>query len=569
MFPKRKTIIKIIFLSGILLLCYGLWLLTNTNLQVFSRISNNFSRILPVDFTLFSLSDYIDIYKFYFGILISLTGLILFFFPKKIQFFFKSLIGDIFRFFVFFKQLPKDIKLKLGLILLVNFIVKLFLVITRPVFTDEAWTYWLFSQNDVLTSMSFYPAPNNHILHSILTNVSVLLPIDLLIALRLPNFFITLMSVLVFFVLFSKLFRVQTALILTGIFSFGFAVMYYSYVARGYMLYLLAFLVLFYITVQSLKNRNFTKKKAVWWFVVSIIGFWTIPAFLYPYFSSFIFLVIFLLIIKNRQALYRFLFVNLAVAFGVLLVYAPVLMVSGIRSLVGNPYVSPLSRLSVIRNFDENFEATTNLLFNLPLTVSFMLFVFVSYFLHKNKKFERKLMYAYFLVFMSPVLMLTHSVVPMPRIWIYWLVPVFYILGIVLEQLFLTRLEFKHIYIGMIGIILIQIFVFFYKLPAFDSESIYAQKLSTYLKQQRIRNLYIDEDAYLGTNILFEFKRNERPLNHQFFFRKIDSPDISKFDFFLLRPSVNEQFVKKNYLKLVKFDYGDYQVNQFLYKNTN
>ena len=48
----------------------------------------------------------------------------------------------------------------------------IYYAIRLPVTYDEAWTYLYFTINSPLVSASFYPAPNNHILFSLLARVT-------------------------------------------------------------------------------------------------------------------------------------------------------------------------------------------------------------------------------------------------------------------------------------------------------------------------------------------------------------------------------------------------------------
>jgi len=44
--------------------------------------------------------------------------------------------------------------------------------LTLPLSYDESFTFNEFTSKDILTSISNYPVPNNHVFHSILTNIT-------------------------------------------------------------------------------------------------------------------------------------------------------------------------------------------------------------------------------------------------------------------------------------------------------------------------------------------------------------------------------------------------------------
>ena len=73
-------------------------------------------------------------------------------------------------------------------LLVIPFIASGYYTITMPVTYDEAWTYLYFTSNSPLASLSFYPVSNNHVLFSLVSNLTYYLPfIPDLIAFRLSS----------------------------------------------------------------------------------------------------------------------------------------------------------------------------------------------------------------------------------------------------------------------------------------------------------------------------------------------------------------------------------------------
>ena len=122
----------------------------------------------------------------------------------------------------------------------VSFVFNLYNVIIRPIFYDEAWTYLNFTRPGFLTAISYYPLPNNHILHTAMTVMTRDLPFGTTVNLRLPNLLISSITALVFAYTSYRLFFKRAALLLLPLFCFLFPVSYYSYLSRGYMLVVLA-----------------------------------------------------------------------------------------------------------------------------------------------------------------------------------------------------------------------------------------------------------------------------------------------------------------------------------------
>ncbi len=518
---------------------------------ILSQISQNFTQKLSEDYNRFSIRNHHNILVLYFAAISLLTGCLLVCKKDQVQSFLYHIYKACRQAYLFLRQLPHRYKIILGVLLLINIILKLYLVLNMPVFVDEAWTYWVFSQKGWLTSMSYYPAPNNHILHSLLTNISILLPIDKLIALRLPNFIINILDVVLFFIVFSKLFNQKISIFLTTIFSFSFPVFYYGYIARGYMIYLGAFMILFYLGIRILQYRKFTNYQASLWFAGSVIGFWSLPAFLYPAASLVVFISLYLYQKNKISVLHKFLKTNLIVVISVFLLYLPVLLVSGYKSLTANPYVSAWSRISVLRNLDEHFESTSRFLFNMPLWLSIPVFAGLIYYFYKHK-WGIEIRFTLFIILVAPLIMLLHATVPMPRIWIYWLIPVFYILGILVQDRLLPKLSTNKLFALSLLIALLGIGVFFIRIRSYEADSFYAKDLTAYFDTHKPENLYIGQNTYLGTSVLFNFKSREKKLTYQEFFTDLNENDLQKFDYFLLRKKLDSNYCQKHHLKPVK-----------------
>lgn len=106
-------------------------------------------------------------------------------------------------------------------ILIVYILFSLYKIITIPLSIDEAYTYNLFVSKKLWDCVSFYPAPNNHILYSIIAWFFNIIPINKLILLRLPLIIIGCFGIFIFYKYFLKYFHKITANILTLMFAFN------------------------------------------------------------------------------------------------------------------------------------------------------------------------------------------------------------------------------------------------------------------------------------------------------------------------------------------------------------
>lgn len=129
---------------------------------------------------LIGLNDYIDkIFeiltplKFY---TLSVYALVFFLLIIKLFYFIlknnKKLLLDIknfnSKFLIYFKKL---IKLKIIYLLIIPVFTSLFLITNLPITYDEAFTYLNFIDRGILVSSTYYPAPNNHVLYSIISSL--------------------------------------------------------------------------------------------------------------------------------------------------------------------------------------------------------------------------------------------------------------------------------------------------------------------------------------------------------------------------------------------------------------
>ncbi len=525
-----------IYLIGSLLLTSGLfYIIWQADISaVLHKISNQFLSQPIEDYSQFDIELYKDILYFYLASMSIIAGVFIIIWAKKYQLLVKTCKTITLHFIQFYKNLSPVLKKAVYFLILLNIVIKAYLVRHQPIFTDEAWTYLMFTQKGFLTSLSYYPAPNNHILYSLISNASILLQLKPLPALRLPNFLINIWVILTFIVVFGKLFSPKTAVFLVYIFSSGFSMIYYGYVARGYMLYLWGFLILFYVSIKLLNHSELTPRYACLWLLGSITGFWAIPAFLYPYLSLALFISWYFFKQKSYQNLIKFLKLNSLLALIIIILYTPVFIVSGYKALTANRYVSGMTRWSVLHHFYNHFNDTSWLLFNLPLLFSLLIAIILFIYFYR-KHWQISIAFAFYLIMLSPVIMLVHSTVPAPRIWIYWLIPVFYLLGYLFEYNFKQNFTLKQWVLFTTIIVLIQSVVFFIRIKTYDIESYEAQKITDYLWQQQAENLYSGKDTYLGASIFFNYLNRNKKINYKQDFNDWNMTNFNKYDWFLFR----------------------------------
>ena len=222
--------------------------------------------------------------------------------------------------------------------------------INLPISYDEAWTYLNFSSKNFIISLTYYPAPNNHILHSILTNITnFIFPTSPLFSLRLPTIIVSLMLYLIGMYSIKKHYNQNVSIASVGIFSVLFMGIYYGYMSRGYALILLFFIASFHFALNIIKNPS-NVRDWVWLTISSILGFFTMPSYLYA-FATLNVVLLFSTLKKSvfiKQVKY-----SVITFIATTILYLPTIIVSGLNSLTNNKFVAPKLREVVFSKLPE------------------------------------------------------------------------------------------------------------------------------------------------------------------------------------------------------------------------
>ena len=373
-----------------------------------------------------------------------------------------------------------------------------------PITYDEAWTYIYFTSKGFLTSISFYPVPNNQVLHSILTNLTYYFPFSQTLNLRIPSLLIGIASVAVFYLTFRKIFDDRIALWLMSIFSFLYPVLFYGFKARGYSLVILSSVICFYGAVQIVRSTKYDDVKQYWFYLSfgAVMGLYSLPSFLYPYFAFTTFLAFTLLYRRNiKQLITLFTSVFITGAITVIL-YSPIFIVSGFSSMSNNQGVKVIPRYEVLGSLFAHFTETFGILFYSEWVL--LLVVFLSAFLLTRPKINVENKLASYVIFISPVILLIHSVIAVPRTWVHLVVPILFLLGSLMKNLPADK---NGTLLGGSAIILIGFLVFNFNayINKYEKFSFEADKLSSLLISNNANKIYINH-YLIKTNLIYLFE---------------------------------------------------------------
>ena len=239
----------------------------------------------------------------------------------------------------------KSRQFALFLILLCGFILRV-AALNDPISYDEAYTYQAFASQPLFVLLTDYHLPNNHIFHSLLVHFSALIFGNHLWILRLPALLAGMGLIWATYLFGNRLYAPEVGLASAALTAISPEAIMHATRARGYSLVALLTLLIFYLGLQVL-----TRKKWFLWLgiaILSALGFWTIPIMFFPFGILFLWLIlesfsndIFPAYAKRWEFFRYWLITGILSAIGTLILYFPVLRVSGTRYLLGNVYIAP------------------------------------------------------------------------------------------------------------------------------------------------------------------------------------------------------------------------------------
>ena len=213
--------------------------------------------------------------------------------------------------------------------------------IQQPIRTDEAVTYLNFASKPLYLALTDYAAPNNHLFHTLFVHLFTRLFTGAEWVIRQPAFWSGLLLMPATYYTVRRLYNRDAGLLAAAFVAVSSVLIEYSVNARGYTLQTLLFL-LAVATAHYLRQHN----HHVGWAllaVLSALAFYTIPTALYAIGGLYVWLLLAIWLEnpadKRRPLLLAFALTVIAGAALTLLLYAPVLIVSGLGAIVRNSYV--------------------------------------------------------------------------------------------------------------------------------------------------------------------------------------------------------------------------------------
>ncbi|MFN2176523.1 MAG: glycosyltransferase family 39 protein [Anaerolineales bacterium] len=301
----------------------------------------------------------------------------------------------------------------------------------RPMGHDESYTFMAFAYRGLRFVLTDYHLPNNHVFHTILVNLFYQLFGDSPAVIRLPAFIAGIMIIPATYIVARKFYDWKIGILASSIVAYLPVMVDYSTTARGYTIITLFSLLLIALAVYVKDHINII----AWLLIVgfSSLGLYTIPTMIYPVGMTFTWLFLSRLIGDvnpdyGKQFIRYFILSMIGITIITGLLYSPIVLTSGIGSIIGNEVVETLSwsdfiqsLLPRIRNTWQEWNRDV-----LP-GVSWVALIglFASFFVPKLPKNHRIPLILAGLLWISTALLI-QRVAPWPRIWLF-LLPFFVI----------------------------------------------------------------------------------------------------------------------------------------------
>lgn len=236
---------------------------------------------------------------------------------------------------------------RLFLVLLVAIIAhKVYYLYQYPIMIDEMFSYIHFAKEGASFTASYYPVPNNHIFFNVVISLLDFLPLETVWLIRLPSLFAFLLILLLWSYFFCKKMDFYSYIFFLLFVGFFASSSFYAIQGRGYMLMNL-FVSLHFLSVWAILKEK--EKYFKWIFLFSgVLGFYTLPIFLYHYVAINLWYVLWSY--PNKNFLKICLGLNLQIILLVGILFLPVILFSGQDVFVANRYYLPQSTTFFFQN---------------------------------------------------------------------------------------------------------------------------------------------------------------------------------------------------------------------------
>lgn len=299
--------------------------------------------------------------------------------------------------------------------------------VQTPIRFDEAISWRDYAAKPFWLTIALYNDPNNHVFHNLLSGLLMKWFGESLLVLRSVSIVAGILVVVIGAVAAKRIFlksivgdtsilaTIAGSLIAVAVCS-NPMVNEFSIYARGYSLLMLAWLASVLLLQHAVTNGN----SASWVgsVVFGSLGMWTIPTMMYPIVAT----IAFWILSRGR-------FVDVVawlstIAILTLMLYSPILAISGPQAIVGNSYVQSLSIASWTQQAPNIIYSLRGVLLgDMPATLQGVVIALVASAGFYSIEYRRLILKSIVAILAVAVVVFVQRVIPPERTWVWLSVP--------------------------------------------------------------------------------------------------------------------------------------------------
>lgn len=206
---------------------------------------------------------------------------------------------------------------------------------------DDAASYLYFVRAGLLATSAYYPEPNNHVFSNTISWAFYQVAHGFWWSMRLPVLLTSTLATLILILTFVRRIGFNATMVAIALFSLLQGSLYQAGAGRGYWLVILFAGIIFFSTIDLAAEKRHDRAAWIGILVSGSLGCYTIPIFAYVLISAFSWLGYSFLRQRRYSQLLPLGAIGAFLLLSVGLLYMPLLLISGIQSVIGNSYVIP------------------------------------------------------------------------------------------------------------------------------------------------------------------------------------------------------------------------------------
>jgi hypothetical protein len=400
---------------------------------------------------------------------------------------------------------------------------RLYFLFRVPFHIDERFTYLYFVSKGLGVSMAYYPNPNNHLFFTLICNLAAFFTDNPWLVMKLPALLLGFVLVVVYWAIVRSYFGAIVAILATVLFAFNGSVWYYGLQGRGYSLLMICLLIAIRSLFSILENKEIPLSSFIWLWLSSVLGFYTIPVFIYPFAGMMLFGSLYSISHTHYFAFRNLCLCAIITAISTFILYLPVFVFNGWNAISGNGWVVPMPWNDFLNEIPAHLLSMAENMWGYFPSGQWWLLLIIVYsvgvLIRKTHASITRKWLALFLTCLLTLLMISvaQRVLLFQRLILYLSIFQYLILALIMMDL-LSLLSRKHMYTHFLltGVCILYI-VFnalqFYKDTAPDRFDLYDSfdNISSLLYEKQADGIFVNMYEY-ALCIRFQYETNGRAI---------------------------------------------------------